>query len=89
MDELDFNIDPELDEFTGQIKRDTDLIKEIEPAISTALVLLDIECIDKNIHRRIVNICLKDEKLTTGCYDHVYLQNLIENELKKMLKNGR
>ncbi len=89
MDELDFNIDPELDEFTGQIKLDNDIIKEIETAISTVLVLLNIECIDKNIHRRIVNICLKDEKLTTGFYDHVYLQNLIENELTKMLKNGR
>ena len=63
MDELDFNIDPELDEFRGQIKRDNDLIKEIKTAISTVLVLLNIECIDKNIHRRIVNICLKDKKM--------------------------
>ena len=66
MDELDFNIDPELDEFTGQIKLDNDIIKEIETAISTVLVLLNIECIDKNIHRRIVNICLKDEKPQQG-----------------------
>jgi hypothetical protein len=89
LDELDFNIDPELDEFTGQIKLDTDLITEIELAIATVLVLLEIEGIDKNTYSRIVNICLKDEKLTTRCYNNVYLQNLIESELTNMLKNGR
>ena len=30
MDELDFDIDPELDELAGQVKQDTDLIKKIE-----------------------------------------------------------
>ncbi len=88
MDELDFNIDPELDELVGQVKRDTDLMKEIGLAIATVLVLLEIACIDENTHSKIVNICLKDEKLAKGCCDDVYLQNLIKSELMKALKNG-
>ena len=89
MDELDFDIDPELDELAGQVKQDTDLIKKIELAIAAVLVLLDIACIDKNTHSKIVDICLKDKRCTKEFYDHVHLQNLIKNELTKMLKNGR
>ena len=89
MDELDFNIDPELDELAGQVKQDTDLIKKIELAITAVLVLLDIACIDENTHSKIVSICLKDERCTKGCYTHVYLQKLIESELTEMLKNNR
>ena len=89
MDELDFDIDPELDELAGQVKQDTDLIKKIELAITAVLVLLNIACIDENTHSKIVSICLKDERCTKGCYSHVHLQNLIKNELTKMLKNGR
>jgi len=81
MDELDFNIDPELDELTGQVKQDTDLIKKIELAIAAVLVFLDIACIDENTHQRLVNMCLKDERCTKRCYNHVYLQNLIKSEL--------
>jgi hypothetical protein len=88
MDELDFNIDPELDELVGQVNRVTDLIKEIELAIATVLVLIDIACIDENTHSKIVNICLKDEKLAKGCCNDVYLQDLIKSELTKVLKNG-
>ena len=89
MDELDFDIDPELDEFAGQVKQDTDLIKKIELAITAVLVLLNIACIDEDTHNKIVSICLKDERCTKGYYDHVHLQNLIKSELTKMLKNGR
>jgi hypothetical protein len=89
MDELDFDIDPELDELAGQVKQDTDLIKKIELAITAVLVLLNIACIDENTHSKIVSICLKDERCTNGCYDHVHLQNLIKSELTKMLENGR
>jgi hypothetical protein len=86
---LDFNIDPELDELAGQVKQDPDLIKNIELAIAAVIVLLDIACIDENTHSKIVSICLKDERCTKGCYDHVHLQNLIKSELTKMLENGR
>jgi hypothetical protein len=89
MDKLDFNIDPELDELAGQVKQDPDLIKNIELAIAAVIVLLDIACIDENTHSKIVSICLKDERCTKGCYDHVHLQNLIKSELTKMLENGR
>ena len=83
MDELDFDIDPELDELAGQVKQDTDLIKKIELAIAAVLVFLDIACIDENTHSKIVSICLKDEICTKGCYDHVYLQNLIKSKLTR------
>jgi len=89
MDELDFDIDPELDELAGQIKQDTDLIKKIELAITAVLVLLNITYIDENTHSKIVSICLKDERCKKRCYDHVHLQNLIKSELTKMLENGR
>ena len=89
MDKLDFNIDPELDELAGQVKQDTDLIKKIELAITAVLVLFDITCINENTNQKFVNVCLKDERCTKRCYNHVYLQNFIEIELKVMLKNNR
>jgi hypothetical protein len=39
---LDFNINPELDELAGQVKRDIDFIKEIELAIAAVFVLPSI-----------------------------------------------
>ena len=86
---MDFNINPELEEFAGQVKRDIDFIKEIELAIAAVFVLLDIACIDENTNQKLVNMCLKDERCTKRCYNHVYLQNFIESELKEMLKNDR
>ena len=80
---MDFNINPRLEEFAGQVKPDIDLIKEIEMSIAAVFVLLDIACIDENTHQKLVNMCLKDKR----CSNHVYLQNLIESELKEMLKN--
>ena len=78
---MDFNINPKLEEFAGQVKPDIDFIKEM--AIAAVFVLLDIAYIDENTHQKLVNMCLKDKR----CYNHVYLQNLIESELKEMLKN--
>ena len=66
MGELDFDIDPELDEFAGQVKQDTDLIQKIELAITAILVLLNSACIDENTHSKIISICLKDERCTKG-----------------------
>jgi hypothetical protein len=80
---LDFNINPKLEEFAGQVKPDIDFIKEIEMSIAAVFVLLDIACIDENTHQKLVNMCLKDKR----CSNHVYLQNLIESKLKEMLKN--
>ena len=59
---MDFNINPELDEFAGQVKRDIDFIKEIELAIAAIFVLLDIACIDENTHQKLVNMCINDER---------------------------
>lgn len=84
---MDFNINPELKESAGQVKQDIDLIKEIEMAIAAVFVFLDIACIDENTHQKLVNMCLKDKRCMKGCSSHVYLQNLIESELKEMLKN--
>jgi hypothetical protein len=86
---LDFSINPELNEFAGKVKWDIDFIKEIELAIATVFVLLDIACIDENTHQKLVNMCLKDEICTKRCYNHVYLQNLIKSELTEMLKNDK
>jgi hypothetical protein len=86
---LDFNINPELNELAGQVKRDINFIKEIELAIAAVFVHLDIACIDENTKQKLVNMCLKDERCTKRCYNHVYLQNFIEIELKVMLKNNR
>jgi len=86
---LNFSINPELNEFAGEVKQDIDLIKEIELAITEVFVLLDIACIDENTHQKLVNMCLKDERCTKRCYDHVYLQNLIKSELTEMLKNNK
>ncbi|MGA9109158.1 MAG: hypothetical protein WB290_02580, partial [Smithella sp.] len=70
-------------------KQDIDLIKEIELAITAVFVLLDIACIDENTHQKLVNMCLKEERCTKRCYNHVYLRNLIKSELTEMLKNDR
>ena len=86
---MNFSINPELNEFAGEVKQDIDLIKEIELAITEVFVLLDIACIDENTHQKLVNMCLKDERCTKRCYDHVYLQNLIKSELTEMLKNNK
>jgi hypothetical protein len=59
---VDFNITPELDELAGQVKHDIDFIKEVELTIDAVFVLLDISCIDENIHQKLVNIYLKDGK---------------------------
>ncbi len=84
---MDFSINPELNEFAGEVKWDIDFIKEIELAIAAVFVLLDIACIDENTHQKLVNMCLKDERCTKRCYNHLYLQNLIKSELIEMLKN--
>ncbi len=57
IDKLDFNINPELNEFARQVKRDIDFIKKIELAIAAIFVLLDIACIDKNTHKNL-SICV-------------------------------
>ncbi len=71
------------------MKRDIDFIKEIELAIATIFVLLDIACIDKNTHQKLVNMCINDERYIKRCYNHVHLQNLMKSELTEMLKNNK
>jgi len=86
---LDFSINPEIDKLVGEKKQDIDFIKEIELTIAEVFVLLDIACIDEHTNQKLVNMCLKDEKCTKRCYNHVYLQNLIKSELTEMLKNDK
>jgi hypothetical protein len=52
-----------------------DFITEIELAIAAVFVLHDIAWIDANTNQKLVNICLKDERCTKRCYNHMYLQN--------------
>jgi hypothetical protein len=61
------------------VKLDIDFITEMELAIAAGFVLLDNAWIDENTHQKLVNMCLKDERCTKRCYNHMYLQNLIES----------